>query len=163
MGQRFITAASSMGGAWECTSQESVLWKHTSAIKNNGGIYHLTQRKMKHCVQVRLKWLISGDCRRNSHPLCYFLSITQKTLEKGKFQFPSTPARMFEMYVVTFTPPSCVLLDFGFWWRDFFSSILKVPIASQLFIKCRHSINNSLSEKTWWLALHLGESENNRE
>lgn len=151
LGQKFITADSSMGGVLERTSQESALWKHTSASKNNGGIYCLTQSKMRHRVQVRLKWLISGDCRRNRHSLCYFLTIipSPKNLEKGKFQFPSTPARIFEMHTVTFSPPSCILLDFGFWWRDFFSLILKVPIASHLSIKCRHNLNNSLSGKTF--------------
>lgn len=48
---------------------------NTLASWNNWEIYLQIPSNMRHHVKIRLKWLIWGNCRRNSPSLCHFFII----------------------------------------------------------------------------------------
>lgn len=48
---------------------------NTPASGNNWEIYLQIPSNMRHHVKIRLKWLIWGNCRRNSPSLCRFFII----------------------------------------------------------------------------------------
>lgn len=65
---------SSPGGVLEHTSR-NLCSGNTLASRNNWEIYLQIPSNMRHHVKIRLKWLIWGNCRRNSPSLCHFFII----------------------------------------------------------------------------------------
>lgn len=69
-----IVMAAAQDVSWS-TPPRNLHSGNTLASGNNREIYLQIPSNMRHHVRIRLKWLIWGNCRKNSPSLCHFFPI----------------------------------------------------------------------------------------